>query len=140
MESKVPSNSLIMKPLKRDGKELSKNKKKIQQFKIKVKTGSCFECNSTGHKLAQCPIRAILKMLKSPSSDSCIKNTTKVPLSHEFDNFQINKNDLNKETSIQNSTLVPQSVSYPKAQFRNLELLLNSWSQCIEMFQNLPYF
>ena len=88
MQSYVPGNSSIEKTLKRDNntKELSKKKKKIQQFKIKRKTGSCFECNSTDHQLAQCPIRAIVKMLKSPT----VASNRDIHIQNEL--FKMNRN------------------------------------------------
>ena len=44
---------------------MSKNKQKIQCYKFKRQFGICYTCGSFEHKNAQCPVREILKYMKS---------------------------------------------------------------------------
>merc|ERR1711936_1047541 len=69
MQSNFPNNKTCIS-LRKNVKTLSKNKQKIQAYKFKQKFGTCYTCGSFEHKNAQCPVRKILKNLKSSKNES----------------------------------------------------------------------
>ena len=68
MQSNFHPNISNSYPLGKNGKALSKNKQKIHCYKKKRQKGTCFTCNSSEHQIAQCPIKNVLKTLKTSRS------------------------------------------------------------------------
>ena len=77
MQSNFHPNISNSYSLGKNGKALSKNKQKIQFYKKKRLKGTCFTCSSSEHQIAQCPIKKILKALKSNKSSLSKKEELK---------------------------------------------------------------